>query len=178
MENGEGTVVNGSMIIYMMPAKLFGITELLHAATDRLFTVGNHADGANFAIGFSNGNGNSVSVDIQTNKSYFVHDRFLPFVYGSALIGLATDSVIRHTTEHEQESVFFYIRKTATLGSPFSMWTDCGTTRVSHPNKWIGVICRWWTDGSFGAAVSGAVPAALDKKPTQDKWPARRATGQ
>src|SRR5258708_3653930 len=65
---------------FVTGAELFRRSELLHAAADGLFAVGNHSDGANFTIGFSNGNGNRVSVDIQTNKSYCFHGPTHPFV--------------------------------------------------------------------------------------------------
>jgi hypothetical protein len=100
---------------FIAGAQFCGRSEFLNAAANRLFAVGDHTDGANFTIGFGNSNSNGVGVDIETDKSYFVHDRLLlSFTALCWLVARSTGSIIRATTITKTKSVFFYSYETAT----------------------------------------------------------------
>src|SRR6267154_204161 len=68
-------------------SQLLGRAELVHQLPNRLRTVRNDAEGANFPAGFSNGYCDGVRMDIETDKSYFTHETDSPFfACGSVLL--------------------------------------------------------------------------------------------
>jgi hypothetical protein len=59
----------------------------VHQLPNRLRTVRDDAEGANFPTGFSNGYRDGVRMDIETDKSYFTHETDSPFfACGSVLL--------------------------------------------------------------------------------------------
>jgi hypothetical protein len=88
---------------FVAGAQLLDRTELVHQLSNRLETVGNDPQAANFSTGFRKGDRDSLGMDIQTNKTHFTHRTDSPFACGSA----PRLRRVIHATRNEGRSFIF-----------------------------------------------------------------------
>jgi hypothetical protein len=71
---------------FIVDSQVLRIAELANQSSNALGPVGDDSHGSDFNAGLSDGDGNGIRVDIETDKSYFTHETDSPFECGSALL--------------------------------------------------------------------------------------------